>query len=225
VNEIFNPERTAKFFDEPAEIRSKINMSNRNTNYGVVRPELLERIYETLYHQRLRHESEEEWPHRILPNRAVRRVDTLSPEKVHLDTEWNACNTLSAVKLQGFDYDLVVLATGYRHNGHEEILASLKSASGKGVKDWTVGKNYRLSIGGLNVSRHAGIWLQGCNEKTHGVSSSSILLDICETVLTVVDVQLADTLLSGLAVRGGEIVKSIFGNDADSPELSNGVHP
>jgi L-ornithine N5-monooxygenase len=174
VNEIFNPEQTAKFYDVPAEMRRKINTSNRNTNYGVVRPELLERIYNTLYHQRLHHASEEHWPHRILPHRTVLNVATPSPETLRLDLQCNACTAPSAApapaKRETIDYDLVVLATGYRHNGHDNLLAPVTSAAGKDGKDWTVGKDYRLRVPGVDVSPHAGIWLQGCNEETHGVS-------------------------------------------------------
>jgi L-ornithine N5-oxygenase len=170
VNEIFNPERIAKFFDEPADVRSGIVLANRNTNYGVVRLELIERIYETLYHQRLRDPCEAEWAHRILPNRSVLSVDTKSSDEVSLDIDWNARDTVSSPKRESFEYDLVVLATGYKHNGHEDMLAPLRTASGKNVEDWIVAKDYRLSVGGLNISQHAGIWLQGCNEKTHGVS-------------------------------------------------------
>ena len=40
--------------------------ANKGTNYGVVRINLLERIYEQLYAQRIRYDNEEDWPHRIL---------------------------------------------------------------------------------------------------------------------------------------------------------------
>ena len=172
MNEIFNPERTAPFFNEPAHVRNKINMANRNTNYGVVRLELLERIYETLYHQRLHSTSEAEWAHRILPGRTVLSVDTTSSDKIGLDIDWNVGGTVTPPMREHFEYDLVVLATGYRHNGHEDMLEPLRRVSGKDVECWTVAKDYRLSIDGLNISQHAGIWLQGCNEKTHGVSTS-----------------------------------------------------
>ncbi|KFY24438.1 hypothetical protein V491_02160, partial [Pseudogymnoascus sp. VKM F-3775] len=53
-----------------------------------------------------------------------------------------------------------------------------------------VGRDYKVQYAPGAVEEGAGIWLQGCNEKTHGLS---------------------DTLLSILAHRGGEVVASIFG--------------
>ena len=44
---------------------------DRGTNYGVVRLELLEYLYEKVYMQRLRNPDEEQWRCRIIPNRAV----------------------------------------------------------------------------------------------------------------------------------------------------------
>jgi L-ornithine N5-oxygenase len=172
VNEIFNPEQTATFYDRPAETRRSINAANRNTNYSVVRPELLDRIYNTLYHQRLRHESEHHWPHRILPHRAVLAVAAPSSDTVRLELQRTPRSEPSR---ETVEYDLVVLATGYRHNGHEELLAPLlKSAAATAERSdgerWTVGKDYRLHVAGVDVSPDAGIWLQGCNEETHGVS-------------------------------------------------------
>jgi L-ornithine N5-oxygenase len=57
-----------------------------------------------------------------------------------------------------------------------------------------VGRDYSVHFEQGTVQPDAGIFLQGCNEKTHGLS---------------------DTLLSILAVRGGEMVDRIFGH---SPE-------
>lgn len=55
---------------------------------------------------------------------------------------------------------------------------------------WKVCRNYAVQFKKDSVRDNAGIWLQGSNENTHGLS---------------------DTLLSILATRGGEVVQSIFG--------------
>jgi L-ornithine N5-oxygenase len=60
---------------------------------------------------------------------------------------------------------------------------------------WSVGRDYRVQTAPGAVGQDAGIWLQGCNEKTHGLS---------------------DSLLSILAVRGGEMVESIFGAECQA---------
>jgi len=58
-------------------------------------------------------------------------------------------------------------------------------------EEWTVGRDYGIVFADGEVGDDAGVWLQGCNEGTHGLS---------------------DTLLSILAPRGGELVRSIFGD-------------
>jgi L-ornithine N5-oxygenase len=174
VNEVFDPERIAPFYDQPAQWRTSTNLHHRNTNYGVVRLELLEKIYGTLYTQRLRYSSEEQWPHRILPNATVEQVTQQSAKKISLDVHWtSACDPQDSHK-ENFEYDLVVLATGYSHNGHEDMLRPIQDVSAKSEAQWSSGKDYRLQIDGLPVSKNAGIWLQGCNEKTHGVSHSPL---------------------------------------------------
>ncbi|KAH9845338.1 L-ornithine N(5)-monooxygenase [Teratosphaeria destructans] len=55
---------------------------------------------------------------------------------------------------------------------------------------WTVRRDYGVEFKRGAIAPDAGVWLQGCNEQTHGLS---------------------DSLLSILACRGGEMVESIFG--------------
>lgn len=87
VNEIFDPVRVEPFFRQSQDTRSKINLYNRATNYGVVRLELLEHIYETLYMQRIRQPNEDRWQHRILSNSNVVGVDTGNKSKMGLQIE------------------------------------------------------------------------------------------------------------------------------------------
>jgi L-ornithine N5-oxygenase len=79
-----------------------------------------------------------------------------------------------------------MVATGYLRDAHERLLENVCSLRPAGASAWNPGRDYRVSLDNAKVSTQAGIWLQGCNEKTHGLS---------------------DSLLSVLAVRGGEIVK------------------
>lgn len=66
-----------------------------------------------------------------------------------------------------------------------------------GATDWNVKREYAVELAPDAVESDAGIWLQGCNENTHGLS---------------------DTLLSILAVRGGEMVENIFGYSPSANE-------
>ena len=82
--------------------------------------------------------------------------------------------------------DLVVCATGYREMAVEEALGDLepyliRDADGRLV----VERDYRLST---TPALRCGIYLQGGTERSHGISSS---------------------LLSNLAIRGGDIVASL----------------
>ncbi|ELR06991.1 hypothetical protein GMDG_02313 [Pseudogymnoascus destructans 20631-21] len=73
----------------------------------------------------------------------------------------------------------------------EEVKVTVELARAPAV--FPVGRDYKVQYAEGAVEEGAGIWLQGCNEKTHGLS---------------------DTLLSILAHRGGEVVQSIFGPSA-----------
>lgn len=205
VNEIFNPERVDSTFNLPADSRAASISEDRNTNYGVVRIELIERIYQTIYTQRIRYSSEAEWPHRILPHRTIEDVKSLSSKstdtlRLELGNHTNPC----APSTETLDADLIVLATGYTRDVHETLLQSARHlmphGGGNGEK-WEVNRDYSVRFAEGKISDDAGLWLQGCNQETHG---------------------LADTLLSILAVRGGEIVKSIFGDGLGERVHQNG---
>ncbi|OCL06125.1 L-ornithine 5-monooxygenase (L-ornithine N(5)-oxygenase) [Glonium stellatum] len=205
VNEIFNPSRVDSTFTQSPALRAATIAEDRNTNYGVVRLELLERIYETIYTQRICYGSspaeEARWPHRILPHRSVTRVEDLSasPEGVKLYVRDNSPlyesgASIGEEKEDIMDVDVVFVATGYARNVHEELLSDARGLMKGGVREgakWEVSRDYRVQFAEGKVSEDAGVLLQGCCESTHGLS---------------------DTLLSILATRGGEVVKSIFGD-------------
>lgn len=74
------------------------------------------------------------------------------------------------------EFDAVVLATGYVRDLHQGMLKPLEGllegeGEGEGGKrEWRVDEKYRVLFPERNVDNgKAGIWLQGCNEKTHGV--------------------------------------------------------
>ena len=76
------------------------------------------------------------------------------------------------------DLDLVIVATGYLRNTHEDILKNAQHLMPGGEapdKRWTVSREYRVQFEPGKVADDAGIWLQGCNERTHGVSYNTLL--------------------------------------------------
>lgn len=200
VNEVFNPDRVDSVYNLPPGMRAASIAEDKNTNYGVVRIELLEHIYETLYAQRIMYENEDEWPHRILNHRTVKDVSNSNGGLVvQLEDRTHPYNPTSEHQ----EFDLIVVSTGYTRNSHEWLLQHsrhLMPGGGIAKEKWEVARDYRVKFAPGSVSENAGVWLQGCNQETHG---------------------LADTLLSILAIRGGEIVKSIFGGEKDKKDGEN----
>ncbi|KAI9741495.1 MAG: hypothetical protein M1818_004301 [Claussenomyces sp. TS43310] len=197
VNEIFDPERVDGIYSQNAEERAQSLLLDRGTNYGVVRINLLEHIYEKLYMQRIQQPDDRKWKHRIITNRVTTSVEQNEDKDFviklaqsnHASMDEKATSALEQVVASH-----VFVATGYLRNAHEEILKDtvecLPASHQSG--HFSIGRDYRVLFDKRKVDDDCGVWLQGCNEKTHG---------------------LADSLLSIIAIRGGEIVSSIFGDD------------
>ncbi|KAF9249502.1 hypothetical protein DTO006G1_9880 [Penicillium roqueforti] len=187
VNEIFNPERVDKFYEMSAEERKKRIAIEKATNYSVVRLELIESIYNDMYLQRVENPDETQWQQRILAETKVARIEHHNASnrmRIHVKSVKNENEGKEVL-----DVDALMVATGYLRDAHEELLENVRSLRPAGASAWNPGRDYRVSLDSAKVSAQAGIWLQGCNEQTHGLS---------------------DSLLSVLAVRSGEIVGSVF---------------
>jgi len=202
VNEIFDPDRVDKIYTVPADRRAQMIQADKPTNYGVVRLELLEHIYEELYMQRLEHGNDEsKWPKRIMPQRRVTSVSGTNsdsgPITLHLENTSTAPSTTEQL-----DFDLVYVAAGYDRNAYEYMLRDCRHLmpGGDAGQKWSVARDYSVEFEAGKLEAGAGVWLQGCNEMTHGLS---------------------DTLLSILSVRGGEMVQNIFGSHE---AVGNGVN-
>ncbi|EME41702.1 hypothetical protein DOTSEDRAFT_73935 [Dothistroma septosporum NZE10] len=205
VNEVFNPEKVDDIYSQDPSIREAQIKLDKATNYGVVRIELLEQIYNEMYTYQLTHQSEEDWPHRLQNFRSVtgtREITIDGKPAIELQIQNNSglyCANKES-RQETLAVDLVVVASGYVRNAHEEMLEGLRDFMRGGYADgksWTVQRDYAVDFEPGTISEDAGVWLQGCNEKTHGLS---------------------DSLLSILAVRGGEMVQSIFGYSQDNPK-------
>ncbi|KAK8068686.1 hypothetical protein PG994_005302 [Apiospora phragmitis] len=180
VNSIFNPAFIDDLYPRSASSRSALLQDARSTNYGVVRLELIEALYEHI------------------PTAATRALCVSA--SVHCATTPTA-GAAAAGEEGVLDVDLVIAATGYQRTSHlnmmEKVAPLLPGQQGKPQgkltdRDVKVGRDYGVEFVPGKVAKGSGIWLQGCNEKTQGY--------------------LSDTLLSVLATRSGEIVESIFGD-------------
>ncbi|KAK2594206.1 PAK-related GC kinase Sid1 [Conoideocrella luteorostrata] len=216
VNSVFNPEYIDCMFPKSAKYRNDLLTEARSTNYGVVRLELIEALYERMYDQRRElGVDEKSWPHRIMGGKQITSIESRG-EAMELKIQ-----SVQDSALDGFvdakdeeiiEADLVIAATGYQRNAHVGMLKDAwnllpkTTASGlefgKGISGWNVdteqgqrkiavGRDYKVKFAPGTVADDAGVWLQGCCEGTHGLS---------------------DTLLSVLGTRSGEIVDNIFGN-------------
>lgn len=175
VNEVFDPCRVDEIFQKASDFRAASIANDRNTNYGVVRLQLLERLYEKMYQQRLLDPDERDWRHRILPYRTVSGAEDVPVKKLRLTLQdcSGRCPDNEDTTQEDTIVDAVVVATGYVRNAHEGLLRSARYLMPGGDAPntaWTVGRDYRVQMDSRKVSSSAGVWLQGCNENTHGVS-------------------------------------------------------
>ena len=171
VNEIFDPDRVDRIYNQNPSERAAAIALDRGTNYGVVRLELLEHLYEKLYMQNLRSLDESNWSARILANCTVLSASQSADFKVILKLGLCKGNVTTEEELE---VDYVFTATGYRRNAHEKMLSDLLPLLSKPLTSsgkLPVLRDYRVQYdeSKIDVSQ-AGIWLQGCNEDTHGVS-------------------------------------------------------
>ncbi|KAL2787459.1 L-lysine 6-monooxygenase (NADPH-requiring)-domain-containing protein [Aspergillus keveii] len=198
VNEVFNPERTEKFYNLSADERQRSLKADKATNYSVVRLELIEEIYHDMYVQRVKNPDETQWQHRILPSRKITRVEHYGPKRrmrLHVKAVKDGNDSIVGDGKEILEVDALMVATGYNRNAHEQLLSKVQQLRPAAQDRWTPGRDYRVELERSLVSADAGIWLQGCNEQTHGLS---------------------DSLLSVLAARGGEMVESIFGEQLEN---------
>ena len=182
VNEIFNPSRIDTTYNQDPVLRSTTLALDKGTNYGVVRLPLLEHIYETLYMQRITYGNspaeEEHWPHRIMPYRRVVDLEDTKNGGVRLHVQDSSPLYLSeecgaTERMETLDVDAVFVATGYHRDLHETLLKDARHLMpGGDLQDakWTVQRDYKINFEDKRVSEDAGVWLQGCCERTHGVS-------------------------------------------------------
>jgi L-ornithine N5-oxygenase len=125
--------------------------------------------------QRLRNSDETQWRCRILPNRVIISAKNSADSGVvlKLDLPENRRAEEDQHYEEDLEVDYVFTATGYRRNAHEDILSNIRELLPSGYAkegNFPVARDYRVQWDENKVdAREAGVWLQGCNEGTHGV--------------------------------------------------------
>lgn len=174
VNEIFDPDRVDGIYTTPASKRAAQIALDKGTNYGVVRLSLLEHLYEAAYMQRLRQPDPSKWRCQILSQRSVVSAANTKSGAVSLQLG-SYPSDLEVGTTEELEVDYVFVATGYRRDAHEEMLCDarelLAGEKGRNGGRFEVERNYRVCFDAERVDMgQCGVWLQGCNEVTHGVS-------------------------------------------------------
>ncbi len=172
VNEIFSPDFTDVIYNLAPEDREGLVNEYHNTNYSVVDIELIDRIYSIFYRQKVSD----------LQRHAFHCLTSISSAEatdqgVELSLRNMADGTDSTKQ-----YDLVILATGYKRKHYKKLLAPMAEYLG----DFEVGRDYRIKT---DERCDAALYMQGFCQSTHGLS---------------------DTLLSVLAIRSDEIAESLY---------------
>lgn len=187
TNEVFFPEHRSFFYDLPDGIRERAIDAFRDVNYAVVDHPLIKKIYRRLYDEKVAGKERatvERYQH-------LDRVEDVAGEPVRAHFHHVLTGEPTTVEC-----DALVVATGYGWSREHPLLAEL---GGYFDRDPTgkvqLNRDYSLRTGpGLE----AGVYLQGYEESTHGISA---------------------TVLSLIANRAQDIVDSVFERSAARVEV------
>jgi len=170
VNEIFNAEFVDFAFNHPHQ-NLELLREFKHTNYAAPDLALIENIFNILYEQKVSGEHR----NRLLNRREITRVeasrDGIRLTMIDMDTHREIA----------YDYDAVILCTGYTRDSHKTLLAPISNY----LENFAVTRNYRLKTAANFLPA---IFLQGACEASHGIS---------------------DTLLSVIATRASEICSAL----------------
>lgn len=171
MNEVFDPEHVSEIFNQNPDERVQAILRDKATNYSVVRIELLEQIYHKLYMQGVKQPDKQKQTRRIITNAETVQAEEISEHTLRLSLRQTP-GGLRPVP-DHVDANYILTGTGYQRNAHVEILKNavdLLPQKDREEKNFAVGRDYRVKFDEERVPSECGVWLQGCNEATHGVS-------------------------------------------------------
>lgn len=168
TNELYYSSFVDEFYSSPAGQRARMNEEMRTTNYAGLAPYLLDSLYR------------EQYLNRLVGDERFHIITTTDVLSARLDGDEVVLGTYDrkADRHGELRCDVVMLGTGFDPQPPSLVRGALAAA---GAGDTAVDRNYRVRLGDEHP---AGIYVQGLNEATHGIS---------------------DSLLSVLAQRSGEI--------------------
>lgn len=192
VNEIFDSKFVDFMHSTPLDAQEQILTEHSDTNYSVVDADLIRQLYKIYYEEKV-------VGHHRLRFRNLSTVTEINEvdEKAKIDSIG-----ISSPLAESIYVDAVVLATGYTYPNPPRVLDSLKNylQINESTGNAFVNRHYRVST---DSRLKAGIYVQGCNESTHGLS---------------------DTLLSILPIRAEEILNHLLASHelADAKDFRQG---
>jgi L-ornithine N5-oxygenase len=178
VNTVFDPAFVDEISFASPEIRKKIIADHHDSNYSVVDAPLLSKLYEIQYRERITGDVRLYFKNFS----SVHRI-TEADHAVQIFSEDNRTGAISVIVA-----DTVILATGYAYPNPPKVLTGIAEhlIYDEDHRRPLVDRNYKALT---KASSRFCIYLQGCNEPTHG---------------------LGDTLLSNLSIRAAEILADIL---------------
>lgn len=163
VNELFYPSFVDQFYAMPDEARAKVLEEMHLTNYAGLAAPFLEELYTMIYRQKMLGQPVSTI--RSLTEIVGARVETTpdGSEEIVLDLRDLKCGEVEQLRC-----DVVLLGTGF----DPRMPAMVRDlAEDMGLPEITVDRRYRVDVG---ADARGGLYLQGVNESTHGISDSLI---------------------------------------------------
>ena len=183
VNELFFPSFVDDFYDSPADVRAQILTEVHQTNYAGLAPPFLDEAYQLLYQQKMLGQQR---------SRVLAMTEVVATRMAHDDVVLDLRDRRTG-KVEQLRCDVVLLGTGYDRRMPSMVRELAERIGLAGIE---VSRHYRVDLGD---SAWGGVYLQGVNERTHGI---------------------ADSLISVLAHRSQDIVTDLLARRAAAKQRS-----
>jgi L-ornithine N5-oxygenase len=158
VNELFFPSFVDEFYNMAPEARTQVLEEMHLTNYAGLAPPFLDELYGMIYQQKMT--GQRRSTVRSLTEVVGARLDGA---EIVLDLRDRRSG-----KVEPLRCDLVLLGTGF----DQRMPAIVRDLAERvGLAELAVSRRYRLDLGD---AAWAAVYLQGVNERTHGISDSLI---------------------------------------------------
>ena len=138
--------------------------ATKETHYGVVRRELLNRRYEKVYHQRMHEPDQIKLLYQLVAWREVIEFEDCEDRRIRFKLK----STLNGeIDTSNSSFDLGTLGTEYERKGCEPLLGYTLYLLPE--DHFAIERKYKFKFRKDAGADDCGVWLQGCCEDSHGV--------------------------------------------------------